>query len=76
MRVRQLNAVHDRDLEDLLASLKIQRKLEAGEIKCSSCDKVVTLDSLGGLFFSNGQVHAICDDLGCIDTYRGRGVEE
>jgi len=67
-----LNAVHDRDLDELLAKLGIKSKLDAGRLKCVACGNMVTRENLGGLFYQNKEVRVICAEVGCIDVYQSR----
>ena len=65
MTERRIHAVHDRDLEKLLESLKLLDDLRAGKIKCSECACVVSEENLGFLYPYEGKIRICCDKPDC-----------
>jgi len=62
---RKIYAVHDRDLKQFLTKLSLLDKVLKGELKCPKCGCVVTLDNIGFVAFSKGEVEICCDDIEC-----------
>ena len=67
-RKRQpLKAVHDQDLEDLLASLNLLEDIKDGKRRCDICGAPLTLDNLGAIFPLEGsRIGLACDEPTCI----------
>ena len=65
MTERQIHAVHDRDLEKLLESLKLLNDLRAGKIKCGECQCAVSEENLGFLYPYEGKIRICCDKADC-----------
>lgn len=62
---RKIYAVHDRDLKKFLGNLGLLDKVEKGEIKCPACQCVITLENLGFVYQSEGEIRICCDKLDC-----------
>jgi hypothetical protein len=67
---RKIYAVHDRDLKQFLAELNLLDKVLKREIKCPECDRVITLENIGFITFSKGEVKICCDDIECFYKLR------
>lgn len=61
-----IDAVLDPDLEPLLEKLQILNQINAQQVMCGKCDKLITLANIGAIGIHDGQVVVYCDDLGCI----------
>ncbi|WP_228235682.1 hypothetical protein [Allomuricauda sp. M10] len=57
----KLNAVHDNDLEKLLAKLNLLEKLKQGELKCKFTQEVITFDNLHSIFPEEGTIKLVSD---------------
>jgi hypothetical protein len=73
---RKIYAVHDRDLREFLTELNILDKILKGEIKCPECDCVLTLENIGFITFSKGEVKICCDDIQCFYKLRTKIKKE
>lgn len=62
----KLKAVHDNDLEELLDSLGLNAKLKAGELKCSFCKDVITIENLHSFFPDSGSIKLTCSKPDCV----------
>jgi muramidase (phage lysozyme) len=60
-------AIHDDDLEKLLASHHMLDKLKNGEINCIICDTKITWDNIYGLMIKDNQPKLICDSTDCLE---------
>jgi hypothetical protein len=72
----QLTAVHESDLEGVLAKLGVLETLRREEILCVGCGKPVSLASLGCLFGRNGRVQVCCDDPACLERVIAGATED
>jgi len=63
---KQLNTIHERDLDRLLERLNIKERFENGKIKCKFCDTPITKDNLYSLLPESGTAHLVCDRRDCI----------
>ena len=70
MTEKRIHAVHDRDLENLLRSLKLLDDLRAGKIKCSECDCIISEENLGFLYPYAGEIRVCCDKPDCFYNAR------
>jgi hypothetical protein len=72
---RRIYAVHDRDLLQFLTELKLLDKVLKGELKCPECDCAITLENIGFITLSKGEVKICCDDLECFYKFRTKMKE-
>ncbi len=61
-----VKAIHDTDLERVLKKLGLYEKLVAGELRCSICGRLLTLENLGGIYRENGEVKLVCNKIECL----------
>lgn len=71
-----LKAVHDNDLEEVLGSLGLSSKIKAGELKCSFCKEVITLENLHSLFPDSGAIKSTCANPDCVKLLMARLEEK
>ena len=64
---QSIRAVHDNYLADLLNSLGLSEKLEAGLLKCMICEDVVTFESLGALVPKGNYIGVVCNKIECYE---------
>ncbi len=57
-----LNAVHDNDLEALLAKLNLLDKIKEGKIKCKFTDEIITLENIHSIFPESGTIKVVSDN--------------
>jgi hypothetical protein len=68
-RSRQpLRAVHDDDLEEVLADLGLLRKFAEGHLRCFFCGTTVGWENLHALFPLSGDVKASCTRPECVQS--------
>lgn len=58
---KDINAVHDNDLKDLLKNLGLWDKLQEGKHKCKFTGTVITLDNLHSIFPESGDIKLVCN---------------
>ncbi len=63
---KQVNAVHERDLDNLLTRFGVKEKFDAGQIRCKFCDVVVSKENIHSVLPESGEVSIICDKPECI----------
>ena len=61
-----MKAVFDDDLRDLLESLGMLAKFEAGALRCAFSGDVITWDNLYGIFPDGGDVKLACTKPECV----------
>lgn len=66
LRKTDVSLVEDEDLMALLSEIGKLDDLREGRLKCTYCEKVLSLENLSGFFVHNGQYHFLCDDRSCI----------
>lgn len=62
-----LNAIHERDIDDLLKKMKIKDDFDNGKIKCKFCGIIVNKNNIYSLFPESGDVKLVCDKPECIN---------
>jgi len=66
LRVRDLHAVHDRDLPEFLKRLGLLDAIQQCRVNCASCGGPITLDNFGGAYPESGEIRVVCDRLECV----------
>ena len=66
---KEVQAVHERDLENLLNKLSLKDSFNAGVIKCKFCKNIITKENLYSLLSESGAVNFICDKPQCISNF-------
>ena len=61
-----IKAVHDSDLEKVLRKLGLYERLTRGELRCSICNRTLTMENLGGLYKEGGEVKLVCNSIKCL----------
>ena len=61
----KIYAVHDRDLENFLASIGLLDRIKKGEITCAMCEDTITLDNLGFVSPIENDIEVCCDNSKC-----------
>lgn len=63
---KQLNAVHESDLINLLERLGIKEKFENNRLKCKFCGDTINIENIYSVLPEAGTVNLICDKPQCI----------
>ena len=63
---KNIKAVHDKDLEQLLASLGILEDIKEGRKRCKFCDTTISLDNLETIFPEAGDIKFSCEKAECV----------
>jgi len=58
---KELKAIHNDDLIELLNKLKLMDKLKNGELKCKFTETIITLDNLHSIFPESGSIKIVCN---------------
>jgi hypothetical protein len=61
----QISAIHRRDMELILRDLGVLDQITAGEVRCSECSQIITVDSIQCLFMEEGQLRVCCKNVAC-----------
>lgn len=68
---KQVSAVHERDLDNLLTRFGVKEKFDSGQMKCKFCGTVVTRENIHSVLPESGEVSVICDKPKCITALLG-----
>lgn len=66
MEEKEIRAVHQRNLDEVLASLGLLDSLAKGELVCDVCGCKVTRENIGTIFRKDRQLHVCCNKLDCL----------
>ena len=66
---KEVQAVHERDLDNLLNKLSLKDNFNAGKIKCEFCKNTITKDNLYSLISESGAINFVCDMPQCIAAF-------
>lgn len=61
----KIRAVHDVDLKLFLQKIGLLEDMEKGQLRCSFCGCLLTLDNFGGVYKENGQLKPFCQKTEC-----------
>ena len=62
----KINAVHDKDLLNLLQQLNVMDKVNNNEFVCESCQTTLNFENIGAIYIEKDQVKMCCDLVDCI----------
>jgi hypothetical protein len=72
-----LDAIHEKELKDVLIKLELLDAIENGEMNCFICEKTVRLNNIGIIFVQDGEFKFLCDSKNCYwEFMRRRGSQE
>lgn len=63
---KKFKVVHDQDVLTLFTSLKINEKIQRGEIKCTNCKEPITIENFAYLQLKEGKIQLTCNNSDCI----------
>lgn len=67
MRIKkEIHAVHDDQLSQMIESLGLQGKIKHEKIKCKFCKSVITLNNINAIFPESGSIKIACDKPICV----------
>jgi len=66
---KQLKAVHQRDLDNLLGRFGIKEKFQRGELVCKFCKDTINRENIYAFLPESGMVNIICDKAECISFF-------
>jgi hypothetical protein len=66
---KEINTVHERDLENLLKRLGVKEKFDAGEFMCKFCKEAITKENLYSILPESGGINFICDKPVCVVAF-------
>jgi len=66
-KYHEIDAVHERNLRELLESLGLLEDVLKGHINCNFCKKKITLDNLRCIYPKNDEILFCCDDIRCFE---------
>jgi len=61
----KIKAIYDSDLESFLKKIGFLEDIQKGQLKCSFCNCVLTIDNFGGVFKENGKLKPFCQKTEC-----------
>ncbi|KKS41646.1 MAG: hypothetical protein UV05_C0052G0004 [candidate division CPR1 bacterium GW2011_GWA2_42_17] len=64
---KKINAVHERDLANLLEKLGIRERFEKGKVLCKFCGTPVTIENIHSFLRESAMVNMICAKPECIN---------
>jgi hypothetical protein len=64
---KRLKAVHDADLEKVLAGLGLLDQLNQNRLRCALCGGLVSKENLGCIFPHQTEVKVCCDKPECFE---------
>lgn len=62
----KVKMVYDSDLNNLIESLGIKKKIENGDFSCRFCSVPITHENLGAIQKDSGELKFICTKLECL----------
>jgi len=63
---KEINAVHERDLNNLLTRLGVKEEFDSGKLNCKFCKKNINHENLYSILPESGGINFICDTPECI----------
>lgn len=63
---KELNTIHERDLDIILDKIQKKEDLDTGKIKCKFCGITIDRDNLYSFLPEPGAVNFICDKSECV----------
>lgn len=64
-----INAIHDKDLLDLLEKFGLTEKLNSGLLKCKFTQTIITFDNLYSIFPESNNIKFVCDEPEAIKLF-------
>jgi hypothetical protein len=66
---REIIAVLDEELADVLERLGLKTRLDEGSLVCSACGDAVTVESIGLIYQRTGEPHVVCNKSRCMLSF-------
>lgn len=61
----EINAVHEKELPEMLESLGLLDSVKKGLVTCNFCLKKITLENFNCIYPKNNEVIICCGDVNC-----------
>lgn len=68
-KTQKVEAIHEKDLEKVLKSLRIYNRIVKGEMACFFCRNKITLENLQYIFSRNGEIVVSCNEKTCVEKF-------
>lgn len=65
---KQLNTVHEKDLDNLLSKIGVKEKFDAGQMNCKFCKEPVNKNNLYSVFPESASINMVCDKPVCVSA--------
>ena len=66
---KELEAIHESDLKEILESLNLSSDFNAGKSHCDICHDSISESNLGALISKNGNIYFSCSKLTCLSEF-------
>lgn len=63
---KPINAVHERDLDNLLDSVGLLSRFHEGKLKCKFCGDTVTIDNIYSVIRDSNTYKVVCTRAQCV----------
>lgn len=67
-----LYAVRDKELKEILSENNALEDIEKGNVRCSCCNKAITLDDIGGIITRETGINVFCSSIECIEKIKDK----
>ncbi|MDD4877153.1 MAG: hypothetical protein PHQ86_08525 [Dehalococcoidales bacterium] len=67
----EIQAVHDRDLKNILDSLGISPRIDDGSLLCRSCLQPISWDNIGAIYILGEEAILCCNLADCLEFIKG-----
>ena len=72
---KEINAVHERDLDNLLQRFGVKERFDSGEFICKFCQEAITKGNLYSILPESGSINFVCDKPMCVISFTEYTVE-
>jgi hypothetical protein len=62
----EIEAVHTKNLEEMLKGLEVLEDIKKGRITCKFCGKMITLENFGCIYPKNNEISFCCNGVECL----------
>ena len=63
---KNIEAIHEHDLEELLKNLGFSEKFKQGNIKCKFCQNIIKKDNIGAIYVLKKEILFSCSKMECL----------
>ena len=76
MKKDELKAVHEDELEQFLSSLNLLEPIKSGQITCTQCNIIISLENLGLVYPMGNNIHFLCNSAICLSEAELEGISK